>query len=45
MPAKPPTPTAAGVDLLLSLGRKPVATPKPTPADPTPTPAPVVRPA
>lgn len=45
MTANPATPTAAGVDLLLSLSHKPVAAPKPTPTDPPPTPAPVVRPA
>ena len=45
MTATPADPTAAGIDLLLSLGHKPVATPKPTPTDPPPTPAPVVRPA
>jgi hypothetical protein len=42
---KPLDPTVAGIDILLSLGRKPVATPQPAPADPPPTPAPVVRPA
>lgn len=45
MTAKPIDQTVAGIDLLLSLGHNPVATPKPIPADPPPTPAPVVRPA
>ncbi len=33
-------PTAAGIAVLLSLGRKPVAPPQPIPADPPQTPPP-----
>ncbi len=40
MQPKPLDPTAAGIAVLLSLGRKPVALPKPIPADPPRTPPP-----
>jgi hypothetical protein len=45
MNAKPADPTAAGIAMLLSVGAKPVAGPKPVVADPSQTPAPVARPA
>ena len=40
MTPKTADPTAAGIAVLLSLGRKPVARPKPIPADPPQTPSP-----
>jgi hypothetical protein len=45
MNAKPADPTAAGIAMLLSVGRKPVTGPKPVVNDPPQTPAPVARPA
>ena len=44
MNAKPADPTAAGIAMLLSVGRKPVTGPKPVVNDPPQTPAPVARP-